>query len=591
MKPGQLPWKWLLFGLLALLLFGISLIPWLIGDTSRFADRVAEKLSAWTGGKAKFTGPVQVSILPDISIRGPLELRGGTNLPLIKSMTVKEAKVSLDLVDLLRGQVSIDVLRLQKPRIKLKDRPAEKPAPSSILAGLLTGAPMRVLHVRNGRIDLGLYPIKDLYLRLDAGEETGALSGTGSFAYKGETVRYAVETGSPKASGGGESIPLTLALNSAQATTKFAGTISFADAYRLDGKIQAASGNLRGFLDWVNFDLPPGESLEAFSLTGSFHLGGGTLSVDDGAFSLDGNEAVGVLALSASPRPRIDGTFAFDRLSLNPYLGMSNAVDPFRFDQALLRYFDADLRISGGEIIVGPFKLGKGGFTITAKDGSVTAEVGELELCGGSAEGRLNVELAPPVKKLSLNADLADIALESCLKPLGLKAKLTGTGALKAEIASKGNALTEITRNLEGTFTLNARNGTFPIDFGQLASASMPLEANGWSGNGGSAYDKLKAECRLGSGRISCQRLIIETPRESVAGKGAVDLPKQTLNWNFMVAKLVNPTMVSPAPGGGSPKLSIRGTLQQPLIRRMDRSTVGAGGLVPGASDEQTTPR
>ena len=54
MKPSQLPWKWLLVGLLAVLVFAIALIPWLIGDTSRFGDRVASELSAWTGGEVKF---------------------------------------------------------------------------------------------------------------------------------------------------------------------------------------------------------------------------------------------------------------------------------------------------------------------------------------------------------------------------------------------------------------------------------------------------------------------------------------------------------------------------------------------------------
>ena len=232
MKPGQLPWKWLLFGLLAVLLFCISLIPWLIGDTSRFGDRVAERLSAWTGGTAKFTGPVQVSFLPDMSVRGPLQLSGGENLPLVKSMTVKEAKVSLDLVDLLRGQISIDVLRLQKPRIKLKDGVVAKNATKSFLADLLAGTPVRVLHLRNGRIDLGLHPIKDFYLRLDAGEETGALSGTGSFAFKGETVRYAVTSGSPAGAGNDESTPVMLSLDSPLGAVKIAGTVAFAEAYR-----------------------------------------------------------------------------------------------------------------------------------------------------------------------------------------------------------------------------------------------------------------------------------------------------------------------------------------------------------------------
>src|SRR5512135_1782432 len=108
MKPGQLPWKWPLFGLLAVLLLGIALIPWLIGDTTRFADQAVVKLSAWTGGKAKFTGPVRVCIFPDVSVRGPFELTDSTRLPLVRSLVARDAKIALDLVDLLRGRVTID---------------------------------------------------------------------------------------------------------------------------------------------------------------------------------------------------------------------------------------------------------------------------------------------------------------------------------------------------------------------------------------------------------------------------------------------------------------------------------------------------
>ena len=100
MKPSQLRWKWLLFGLLAVLIFVIALIPWLIGDTSRFGDRVAAELSAWTGGEVKFTGPVRVRFLPDVSVRGQIEIKDSKRLPAVQSLAAREAKVSLDLVDL-----------------------------------------------------------------------------------------------------------------------------------------------------------------------------------------------------------------------------------------------------------------------------------------------------------------------------------------------------------------------------------------------------------------------------------------------------------------------------------------------------------
>src|SRR6476469_9164007 len=163
MKPSQLPWKWLLVGLLAVLVFAIALIPWLIGDTSRFGDRVASELSAWTGGEVKFTGPVKVSFLPDVSVRGQIELTDTARLPMVQTLTAREAKVSLDLVDLLRGRITIDALRLLKPRVALKDgTDSAAKLPPALFANLLVGAPVGVLHIRKGRIKLSRGSIRDI---------------------------------------------------------------------------------------------------------------------------------------------------------------------------------------------------------------------------------------------------------------------------------------------------------------------------------------------------------------------------------------------------------------------------------------------
>jgi AsmA protein len=458
----------------------------------------------------------------------------------------------------------------------------------SAVADLLAGAPLRVLELRNGRIGVQGSSIKALYAQLDAGEETGALSGRGSFAYKGEKVRYQLETGSPQGEAHAESLPVTIKIDSAPARMQIAGTASFASELKLDGDMQAEIGDLRAFLAWVGFTVPQGRSLSRLSLSGPFRFGGGTLSFDDGTFTLDDNKAVGALAVAASPSPRIEGTFAFDRLILDPYIGNDDASAAL-FDQALLRYFDADLRISGSEIVAGPLNLGKGGFTITAKGGSVTSEIGELELCGGSAEGRLNLELAPPVKEVSLVADLAGIAIEPCMKSLGIDVKVAGNGALKAELSSNGNTLGELTRNLGGSLKLDASDGSLPVDFTKLLSTPMPLDAVGWSQDGGSSFDKLKAECRLGAGRIWCGTLNIEMPRETVAGAGDIDLQNETLDWTLSVAKL-GAARVQSAPSSNLPTVSIRGSLSHPLIRRTDRSTVGEGSLPTGALDRQAMP-
>jgi AsmA protein len=592
MKPGQLLWKGPLFGLLAVLLLGIALIPWLIGDTSRFADQAAAELSAWTGGKAKFTGAVRVSIFPDVSVRGPIELTDSTRLPMMRSLVARDAKISLDLVDLLRGRVTIDALRLLKPRVTLRTGalPEDQP-PEALLVSLLTGAPVRVLHVRKGRIKLPHGgSVRDVYAHFDGGEETGALSGFGSFTYKDGTVRYSLESGAPILAGDTSSVPIALTLTSKLVNAKITATASLTDGFKLDGDMQAKIDDLRKFIRWVGIDLPDGQSLQRFSAEGAFHLSGSTLAFDDGTFILDGNKAVGLLAVTAAPvRPRIEGTLAFDRLGLDPYLGISQAssaapvATPIHqgspFDGALLQYFDADLRISAAELTIGGLKLGHGGFTVTAKDGSVTSEVSELELCGGSADGRMDLDLAAPTKPLNLVADLTDVVFDSCLAPLGLAVPLSGTGGLKTEITTEGKDAAELTRNLTGTLKVKAHDGAVPLDFARLMASTPPLDGNGWSFERSSSFDQLDADCRLSAGHISCQTLRLETPSGSVAGAGDVDLPTLTLDWSLSVANPAGTMRASELTEAEQPTVLIRGSLSQPMIRRADRPALGEGSV------------
>ena len=260
MKPSQLRWKWLLFGLLAVLVFVIALIPWLIGDTSRFGDRVAAELSAWTGGEVKFTGPVRVSFLPDVSVRGQIELQTASGLPAVqtldrqRSQSLARPRRSLARPHHHRCAPPAQAAHHLARQRRLAGASAATPAQDPVHQ-LLGGAPVRVLHVRNGRIMLPADrsgAIKDIYAHLDAGKDTGAVSGFGSFAYKDTTVRYSLESGSVTIRRGGvESFPVALTLSSKPLRARLSGTASYAGDFKLDGDMQAEIDDGRKFLNWT----------------------------------------------------------------------------------------------------------------------------------------------------------------------------------------------------------------------------------------------------------------------------------------------------------------------------------------------------
>ncbi len=134
------------------------MLPRKIGSSSQLHDRVTAALAAWTGGEVRLNGPLRVHYFPSVTIKGPFEVTDAAHLPLIKSIKARDAKITLNLPDLLLGRIRFDTVRLSKATITLKEpTPALKPAdhtPQELVANLLAGSPVNVLRFRDGEINL-----------------------------------------------------------------------------------------------------------------------------------------------------------------------------------------------------------------------------------------------------------------------------------------------------------------------------------------------------------------------------------------------------------------------------------------------------
>jgi AsmA protein len=464
------------------------------------------------------------------------------------------------------------------------------------VVNLLGGAPIGVIRLRDGTIhiptDSGTETIRKVDARLDASAGDGSVSSLGSFVLRDETVRFSLDCGAPFQTEGNLRVPVALTFTSSPLAAKIAGTASFANGLQLDGDVHADIPSARALLSWAGVALTKGQSLQGLAASGPAHWNGTTLTFDDGTFTLDGNTAVGLLALTPGERPRIEGTLAFDRLALNPYVGNgTTAEDVALADGAVFKHIDADLRISAGEIAAPRLTLGRGAFTISAKGGVVASEVGELELCGGQASGRVGFDVTQGVAKASVAANVSEMPLEPCLSAFQFDIPLAGTGDLKAEAGAEGRTYRDLVQRLAGTLKVNARNGAVPVDFGRLLGAAAPVDNDGWSRNSVTVFDQLKADCRLGSGHIWCDTFNMQTRRGVISGSGDVDMGQQTLDWSLFVATPMQPLRASQLSTETPPRISISGSLLQPMIRRADRPTLGDGSVQANPAVNQISPR
>ena len=80
---------------------------------------------------------------------------------------------------------------------------------------------------------------------------------------------------------------------------------------------------------------------------------------------------------------------------------MTNSVEPTR---------EVLTRLSAAEIAALTLELGRGGLTLTAKDGAISSEIGALELCGGLATGRVSLNLSEARTEAELAGSLSEPA-------------------------------------------------------------------------------------------------------------------------------------------------------------------------------------
>ena len=594
MKPRQLSWKWLLLGVVVLLLLAFALLPRQIGTTSHLRDRITAALSTWTGATVTLTEPLSLRFFPPLSLRGGFVLTNATKLPLVGSITAWDAKISLNLRALLMGRIRVDALRLGRPKITLKG-PADVTPPEAAIAQVLASAPVGVIRIGRGTIETasGERLVSKLDARFDASNGGGALAALGSFDYRGETVRFAVESREIAETDGAQTAPITLTITSDPVTAKFNGTALFTEGLGFDGTMQTEMKNARGFLNWVGMRLPRGDSLQRLSADGSVHWNGSTLTFDDGTFMLDDNAAVGLLAVTPGARPRVEGTLAFERLVLDPYIagGETAVTSGPLFDWVLLKYFDADLRLSAAEVSASTVMLGRGGLTMTSKDGIISGEVGELELCGGQLAGRVGLDLSGPRTKASFVGNVSDVTMETCLEPFALGVPIKGVGALQIDVSTGGATKDELIRGLAGKFKLTAKDGAVPIDFAHLVTANTKADEDGWSLDKVTPFQSLIADCRLSAGHIWCQMFNMQTSRSLISGSGDIDVGQQTLDWDFLIANPVTPLSASQLIMENPPRVTMHGSLTQPLIQRAKGSALGDGSTQADPGESQTSPR
>lgn len=626
MKPRRLPWKRLLLLLVGVCVIGIGLLPWMIGDSSAFSDRIADKLERWTGAEVELTGPVELHYFPRISVSTGLTLRNPKNKSLPSEMRCDNARISLSLPHLLLGGVVIRSINLIEPEMTYEQPGATGPRgwhrAEAALVKMLGKRPFDVLRMQDGTVRFvspeATSRIDALTLKLDLGEEGEHTEGWGSFVWKGEPVRFTYATDldaeAIRNAASDTPQPISVDIESAPFSASIDGISSFDAGFAMEGTMSATIADLRDFLRWIDIADLDGPGLEDISIVGPFRLSGTTLIFEDGHYAIDGNAATGLLAVAfGGERPRVEATLAFDTLSLDPYLGPAeetvvvkddegetaieqtpaieaSAADeggeelaPPIFDWSILKIADADLRFSANTIAARELRLAGGAFTVAAQDGVVLGDIADLEMCGGMASARFTLNLTAPTRDADLAGRLDDVDVAPCLALFSYDFPVEGRANVKGQFKTAGQSWGDFLDRADGEISLEASNGSLPVDIGSLMSDDVPIEKVGWADGSATSFGSLTTSCRIAAAQIWCQRFSMETPQGSVSGSGKIDLAANTLQWDVALPTALTSRTDQP-PMQASRTVSFRGPLGEPVISR----EAGPESATPSPAASQT---
>jgi AsmA protein len=516
-------------------------------------DAVINDIRAATGLDPMVRGPVSISMFPsgtvtfsDVVLGEPED---GSSAFVTKKLTAR-----LRFGGLVAGRIEIADISLVQPRITvavaadgrtnwspLLDRLARALQPNAV-------GDARVVSFSEIRIADGTLRIRDRARSLDETLEDAELSlawpriaksfaATGHFTWHNERVDTSLSIADFPAALAGENSGLKFRANAGPLKAAFDGTLSGEPTLKIDGTLAADTSSLREALLWGGERSLPAGGLGRFALKAHAGLNSGTFALSNLNVELDGNVADGVLSFSTTGRQMLQGTLALDMLDLRPYTSSfrwsdddSNDWNQRSFALDWLSNGDADLRLSAAGVRLARAEFGRTAVGVTLRSGRLEVVVGESRSFGGLITGNIAVAKSEAGAAVHSQVQFDNVDLERCLTELiGLR-RLEGTGNLAMSVDSSGMNVEELTRHLNGTAQVVAKQGALNglnVDRILRRLQRSPLSGNGDFRSGRTPFDTLNIGLRIAQGIATVDDVHLDGPNVRLVVSGSTSIPER----------------------------------------------------------------
>ncbi len=258
----------------------------------------------------------------------------------------------------------------------------------------------------------------------------------------------------------------------------------------------------------------------------------------------------------------------------DPALVTAEVVEP-ELPLDTLRDLNIDGRFSMGNLKISNLKVNDIRADLKAKDGVIRLYPLGMKLYEGEYSGDVRLDVTKEVPVISLNEKIKGVQAGTLLQDLMDDDLISGAANLEIVATAQGLTPEKITKTLNGNASFLFSNGAVKgLNLAHMlrkAKAKLKRQSLPDSNVKKTDFAKLSGSFLIKNGVVSNNDLEATLPFARVTGEGAIDLPKESLNY-LVMAKVVNTSK-----GQGGAELSelkgltipvrIKGSFSDPSIK------------------------
>ncbi len=348
---------------------------------------------------------------------------------------------------------------------------------------------------------------------------------------------------------------------------------------KIEAKLALQNTNLKELLEIAGVSIATADPEALTRVSGKIHVQqqGEALTAKPISIKLDDSSLDGELKLLSFDGPVVRASFKLDAIDLDRYLPPKSEEEAAGKEQeqattaaekpdfTALRKLDLDAKFSVGSLKINGLKMQNIILNVKSRKGVLRMDPVSAALYEGKFQGSIKLDVRQDTPRFSAKKTLSGIQIEPLLNDLTGKAQLSGVGDIKVDISSMGLDDATIKRNLNGSFSIQFRDGAY-IGF-NLAQAIRKATGQATSDAPQKTdFAELKGSGVIKNGVVKNDDLYLASPALRVTGKGKVDLVENQVNY------LLTTRVVGSLEGqGGSDKLKgvaipvrIKGDLNNP---------------------------